>query len=670
METLVLVLLLLAAVLLSSIINEVFPTLSPQLVQIALGLIITLVSGTQVDIFLNEPELFLVLFIAPLLYDEARSADKAELWLNIKPVLAIAIGLVVVTMLLVGFATHALMPSIGLASAFALGAALGPTDAVAVASLSEQTDIPKRIKCILKGESLINDASGIVSFQFALGAAITGAFSLQEAGFDFLLEFAGGITIGIIMGWLGNRLVRTVRSWGLDSTTFHVLFELFMPFIVFLTADSLGTSGILAAVAAGMLNHSSARTMGPAVSRMNIVSTSVWRVLSFALNGIVFVLLGTQLPRAMQHTWENVTINNGYLIFIVVVVTLIVILTRFVWVFAMERARGRWSKKGERHRICLDDVLNSAIATLAGPKGTITLAVILTMPRTVPQQQLITFIACGVILFTLLLATYVVPLLAPSKETDDQQKARDAETMIDILRTVSEELSARQTDQTRTATQMVLGSLNSRIDTIKDRHDIANEINIPLRVQTLEWEQDFVTQLIENDEVDPIVAHRYLARVKHSEDMLERRHIHWNLRRTYIRIRRILRATWQKIAKGIPLSTPSTDAIHELQIRSYQHVIDRLNEEITSDSSEERTEDLTTLLVERQRMLDSLKSTLPSISKITADAQIANSIRILALKLELDEIENRYDAGALTHASAKRFRENVSLMFADFEDTI
>ena len=180
MEALVLALLMLAAVLLSSVIDQLVPKVSSPLIQIGLGLLIALFAPSQINITL-DPDLFLVLFIAPLLFDEAKNVDKGALWKNRRPVLSLAIGLVVVTALIIGFAVEWLEPSIGLFAAFALGAALGPTDAVAVASLSKETDIAPRDKSILEGESLINDASGIVAFQFALAAATTGTFSLLNA---------------------------------------------------------------------------------------------------------------------------------------------------------------------------------------------------------------------------------------------------------------------------------------------------------------------------------------------------------------------------------------------------------------------------------------------------------------------------------------------------------
>ena len=231
MELLEFSLLMLAAVLLSSVIDQLVPKVSSPLIQIGLGLLIALVMGTQISIAF-DPNLFLVLFIAPLLYDEAKNLDKKALWENKRPVLSLAVGLVIASALIIGFAVNWLVPSIPLAAAFALGAALGPTDAVSVASLSKQVKIPARSRNILESESIINDASGIVSFQFAIAAAVTGTFSLVGATANFFFAFLGGVLVGVALGLTGNFIVRRVRSWGLENTTFHVLFEVFVPFIV------------------------------------------------------------------------------------------------------------------------------------------------------------------------------------------------------------------------------------------------------------------------------------------------------------------------------------------------------------------------------------------------------------------------------------------------------
>ena len=252
MEMLEFVLLLLAAVLVSAVLDQVTPRVSLPLVQIALGAVIILLVGAPVDVAI-DPELFLVLFIAPLLFDESRHASKRGLWDNKGAIVSLAVGLVLATVLVVGFVLNWLEPSIPLAAAFALGAALGPTDAVAVSALGKDIHLSSRQKSLLSGEALINDASGVVSFQFAIAAAITGSFSLANAAQSFAISFFGGIAVGLVVGLLAVLALGAIRSYGYESITVHVVFEVFTPFITFLAAEHFGTSGILAVVAAGLL---------------------------------------------------------------------------------------------------------------------------------------------------------------------------------------------------------------------------------------------------------------------------------------------------------------------------------------------------------------------------------------------------------------------------------
>ena len=681
MEALVLALLMLAAVLLSSVIDQLVPKVSSPLIQIGLGLLIALFAPSQINITL-DPDLFLVLFIAPLLFDEAKNVDKGALWKNRRPVLSLAIGLVVVTALIIGFAVEWLEPSIGLFAAFALGAALGPTDAVAVASLSKETDIAPRDKSILEGESLINDASGIVAFQFALAAATTGTFSLLNASLDFVVSFFGGIAIGLALGYLGNFLVRRVRSWGLENTTFHVLFEVFTPFIVYLVANQLGTSGIIAVVAAGLVNVISPRTIGPSISRMNIVSSSVWRVLSFALNGIVFVFLGTQLPKAMQGTWDDVSIDNGVLIGYILLLTLIYVAVRFVWLLAMERYHSHRLPESQRPG-WRADVRSSLVMALGGPKGTITLAVVLTIPVTYldplrgvvafPQRELIIFLACGVIVVTLLLATFVVPLLAPKKPpTDEDLRCDETQVSLEILRAVIEELAARQTPENRTATQTVIHSYNQRIARIKNSNDILDEPNTALRLRTLDWEQDYVLKLIEAEEVYPLVGYQYLSRLAHIENLLKHHAGRWSLQNAYLRLRALARTGWHRLLNGLPGVSPTerTQAIRELQIKGSEHVVGKLQAMLTSPECNEPAEDVSALVMEYQRTISMLRNANPSITALTRTGALATDVERLGLRLELEQIQTRYEEGDLCRASAKRLRENVYLMQVDLEDNV
>ena len=209
MESVLPVVLMLAAVLVSSVVAQIFPKAPASLVQIALGIALAM-SPAPVTISL-DPDFFLIFFIAPLLYWDAMEADKKALWRQRRPVLALALGLVLLIVLVVGFFTHALVPSIPLAAAFALGAALGPTDAVAVTTLGKRLSIDKNHKMLLQGECLLNDASGVVSFQFAIAALVTGTFSVVDAGLSLAWSFVGGIVLGALLAGAKGLIINYVR---------------------------------------------------------------------------------------------------------------------------------------------------------------------------------------------------------------------------------------------------------------------------------------------------------------------------------------------------------------------------------------------------------------------------------------------------------------------------
>lgn len=680
MEALTLGLLLLVAVLASSLIDQIIPRVSLPLIQIAIGLLIALVAGGEVEVTL-DPELFLVMFIAPLLYDEAKHADKQALWRERKPVLSLAIGLVVATTLVIGFLLNAFVPSIPLAAAFALGAALGPTDAVAVSSLAKQVDIPKRQASMLKGELLLNDASGIVSFQFAIAAVVTGSFSLVNASVDFLVEFVGGLILGVILGLLGNWVVRRARSIGVENTNFHVLFEVLIPFLIYLMANVCHVSGVIAVVVAGLINVTSPKgVIGPAVSRMNIVSGSVWHVLTYALNGIVFVLLGTQLPLAMQDTWENVRITNSTLIMLVFGLTFILLATRFAWVVVMDFVHVR---RAERRRFTGRDVRSALITTFSGAKGTITLSIMFSLPTYAvigppnvpfPQRELLIFLACGVIVCTLLLATFVVPLLAPARDEGEEELRRinqDAATTMDIMREVIEMLTAQQTRENHAETQAVIRSYNDRLARIKANNGIEDEPNVALRLKALGWEYDRAMELMERGVVSGVVAYRYMGRLEQVMQLLEHGKGRGRLKRWNGRFR----ALWHRGVRAVLRELPGNTALAEkteemrwLQTATRTYAIEHLEQAVAS--SQVPTEDAATLLLEYQRTVAALHSARPSVTTVIEVGDLADAIKRKAYAFELEQIQDAYEDDRLSRAHAQRMRESVQLMQMDLEDTL
>ena len=680
MATIQLVLLLLAAVLVSSVLDQVIPKVSAPLIQIALGVVIAVLAQGNISIDLDS-DLFLVIFIAPLLFHEAVEADKAALWKNKGALLSYAIGLVVVIMIVVGCVTHLVVPSLSLAACLALGAALGPTDAVAVASVSGKAEIMPRQRAILQGESLLNDASGIVSFQFALAAAVTGSWAVAEAVGDFAIEFFGGIIVGVIIGALLYLIIRTVRAWGLDNTTFHVLLEVLTPFIVYLFADSIHVSGVLCVVACGIIMSLTPQNLGPTDSRLNIVSSSVWQVLAYGLNGIVFVLLGTQLPNAIGNTWGDAGMSGPMLIGLVLLITVLMHGARFVWSLVTEQiADGRALRK---HRRSFGQMARAAlVTTLSGAKGTITLAIMFTIPTIVdfdsmgiyvefPNRDLLIFLASGVILVSLLLATYVVPLLAPRTQDDAEEATRLAEAKIDIMRRVIEYLTAHETPENRAATAEVIRQYSDRIGRIQGEGDIEEESDVELRIKLLQWQQEYLWELIDAGEVPTDAGYTMLTRLARYEGLLK------NDKETRAAISRRGRhalARLRNAGKRLihPLVGPEADAqaqvMRDIQIRITKYGIDRLQDRMAE--SDIATEAFSNLVLEQQRVLRTALEKSPSITAFTQREENSEVVRARALRVELEEIQNAYNAGTISRAVSQELRRNVQLMQIDMEDYV
>jgi CPA1 family monovalent cation:H+ antiporter len=490
-----LILCIVGAVLISSFLSRFLPKISTPLVQILLGIVMT-----QLPFFPEvhlDPELFMVLFIAPLLYYEAHSIDKSSLIKNLGISLSLAIGLATATMLVVGYALNAVWASIPLAAAFALGAALGPTDAVAVSSLGKEASLSVRQRAILKGESLFNDATGVIGFQFSILAAVTGAFSPVQAIGTFAFSFIGGVLLGLVSGVFLNWLFETSRELGWETTTTRILMEIFFPFLLYIVAEDIAhISGILAVVTAGLLVRFDRSGIGPNVSRTNIVSSSVWTVLSFSLNGAVFVLLGMLLPEAMQTSWSDDSVNNLALIGIIALVSAVVVLIRFIWVSGM-LAFTKDAVSHKRRPMTLERWRSAAVMTFGGPKGTITLSLVLTVPyflasgQPFPMRDELVFVAAGVIIVTLVLANFALPLLAPVGARNIPTK--HFETVIDVLRKTVEELSSRVTAENKRAVQIVLSSYNQRIARLKARIGQRDPKEFEaLQIEALTWEQDYI----------------------------------------------------------------------------------------------------------------------------------------------------------------------------------
>ncbi|KAA8821105.1 Na+/H+ antiporter [Bifidobacterium vespertilionis] len=689
MQVFELILCILAAVIVSSFISRFIPRVSTPLVQIVLGLVAAYLPFFP-DVKLN-PELFMVLFIAPLLYEEAHSIDKSALLRHLKLSLSLAIGLAAATMIAVGFALSLAWPAVPLAAALALGAALGPTDAVAVSALGREASLSMRQTAVLKGESLFNDATGIVGFQFAIAAAATGMFKFGEALGDFVLSFTGGTVLGLAIGMIVNWLFETMRRLGWENTTTRILMEIFLPFLMYMSAEMLHVSGILCVVASGLIGRFDRTGVGPNVARANIVSSSVWSVIAFSLNGTVFILLGMQLPGAMHTSWEDPTISNWTLIGLILLVTFVVVGMRFVWVLGMLRLT-KDTDTGKRRPITRERLRSAAVMTLGGPKGTITLSLMFTIPYWIeygdefPMRNDLIFIASGVIILTLVMANFGLPLLAPNRHKD--YSAEHNKITIEVLRRTIEELGAKTTPENRRAMQMVVNSYTQRITRLQQRlggpdsHDLDR-----LQAQALKWEHDYIDQQLKRikahepspdgeeeiaEEACDLLLERISQALEHlgSIDETESRahvawrHIHRRFSSMTRRAHSLAKRAENRVRHTAPMMSDDELFAHtrRLQVAAIDHTINKLYGEL--GSSRFKTENVSGMILDYQRAKAALQAR-PNVGYSARAQNMAEEIKKESYAIELRIIQDMADDGEISRAEARNLRRNVYVMQVD-----
>lgn len=415
MDVVTAVLPLLLAVALSGMAAQFTPLPLP-LLQIGLGVALALIFGVRVRL---DPALFFVLLVPPLLFADAWRIPKAEVLRLKGPILTMAIGLVVFTVVGIGWFAHWLVPSLPLAMAFALGAVLSPTDAVALKAIARDASIPQRLLHILRGEALMNDATGLVCLRFAITTMITGAFSLGRATLTFVELVAVGLLAGAAAAWLFGAVQRRMVRWGADHSATQVLLGLLLPFAAYLAAERLRGSGILAAVAAGATRDlMGLQSAGKLATRMQVAA--VWDMLEFTLNGLIFLLLGLQAPALLAEApalarvfaGGHVLLLVGYLLAIAAALLVL----RLAWVWAsLEFTLYRSSLRGEARSH--PGLRVTAASAVGGVRGAITLAAALSLPLTLPNgasfpaRDLVVFFAMGVILCSLFTTAVFLPVL-------------------------------------------------------------------------------------------------------------------------------------------------------------------------------------------------------------------------------------------------------------------
>jgi CPA1 family monovalent cation:H+ antiporter len=362
------------------------------------GLVLAFVPGLpRIEL---QPELVLLVFLPPLLFGAAVDTPTRDLKANSAPLARLSIGLVVFTTVIVAVVAYTAVPTLGLAGAFALGAIVAPTDALAATTVFRRLGAPRVIVTLVEGEALLNDATALVAYRAAVAAALTGTFVLGDALSGFVVAAVGGIAIGVAVGWIASQILRR-----LDDPPVEVAISLVVPFAAYLPADEYQLSGVLAAVTAGLVIGSRLGTILTPNSRVLWLST--WKMVGFILNGFVFVLIGLELPQVLQNLGGR---SPVVILGLVTLVCAVVVVGRIVWVFATSLLPGSPRRVIARRDSRLARRL-TFVVSWAGLRGAVSLAAALALVETFPERDLILLVTFGVILVTLVGQGLTLPLV-------------------------------------------------------------------------------------------------------------------------------------------------------------------------------------------------------------------------------------------------------------------
>ena len=482
MEILVYAIVFSLILIVSNATNKLIPTLPLPLIQILLGIGIGfLLPNSEYHL---DTELFLALVIGPLLFREAEEADITSILKHWRIIAFLIFPVIFISTLSLGWLAHLLWLGIPLAACMAVGAALGPTDLVAFASLSERFTFPKRISNILKGEGLLNDASGLVAFRVALAAWTTGVFSLGQASWDLVISILGGFAVGIVTAAVNRGLQKLLLSIRATDIASELILELSLPLLTFFIAEEIHVSGIIAVVVAGILKASRFKKITLLEAKVDTVTHTVWNTVNFVLNGSVFVLLGMELEMISEPILRTPFYNNLLLIVTVLLLTGLLFLIRFLMVYGFYWYRGFRLKKS------IDKYLKDALLlTFSGVKGTVSIATILLIPTHLEAEYpVLLFLVAGVTLCSFLIGLLVLPKLSEDKEESNDHLMHIA-ILNDVVMLLEKELTVTKQK----------GPLYAAIDNYHGR--IENMIlNQEDKATQRDWEQlKLLILSIEND---------------------------------------------------------------------------------------------------------------------------------------------------------------------------
>ncbi len=496
--------------------------ISAPLVLVVVGLGLSFVPGLPAVPL--EPELVLFLVLPPLLYSASLESSALRIRENMRPILLLAVGLVVFTTAVVGIAAWLIVPDLPLASALVLGAVVAPPDAVAAASIGRRLGLQRRVMTILEGESLLNDATALTLFRVMLAAAVgTGATVLGGLG-EFALAAVGGVVIGALVGWLVHRVRLVLGDAVLESAV-----GLVVPFVTYLLAEELHASGVLAVVIAGLyLGHKA--TEGGFATRLQ--DQAVWKALDTLLESLVFALIGLQLAIVVG----TLTLGVGLLVAASVAVLAATVLARFLWVFPTTYLTRLVPRVRTRDPSPPWQI--PAVISWAGMRGVVTLAAAFAIDPTMPGRDVVLFLAFIVTVGTLLLQGLTLPTVIRRLGVLDAGSAEDAlseaaakqaaaEAALNRLRTLAEDAEHPVPDHVRAqlrswAEQRSNGAWERLGRPDEEIGEAPSVAFVRLRRAMLGAERETFVRFRDENRIDDAVLRGMLRELDYEEAMLDR----------------------------------------------------------------------------------------------------------------------------------------------------
>ena len=601
------ILVLLLSILFSNIISRFIPKLSVPIIQILMGAIIAILHP-QFIIEL-DPHIFLVVFIAPLLFYDGKNSDKRSLWNQRKDIILMALALVFITVILVGFLINKLSPSISLAAAFALAAALSPTDYVAVSALSKKISLPKKVIHLIEGEGLLNDASGIVSFKFALAAALTGTFSIFDATANFVLVAIGGIIVGFILEQILIYFEIFIRNLGMEDITIELFLQILTPYIIYVISEEI-----------------------------------------FKVSGILAVVD-------------------------VVIITLALHIIRFLWVYLIFKFGNKNLTKEQKKA----NLRSAFLSALSGVRGAVTLATILSIPLFLengdkfPERNLILFLAVGVILLTLCIATFILPMFAqkdPKEEVDNLRILKSSQ--VKVWENTINKLKLENYD--KKYIDLTVAEYNHKINELLNGTSDYNNWNVvnkeekKLRVLCYKKEIENTRKLLEEEKIDEQAAYSYEMLVRNKIKLVSSRENILLRVKEAIRIVSIIIFNIRRInlilkelkAQKNSVKRLKIDALRSLHIINAEYIIDYLKKNMTIENEQYVKN---TILYYQRLILVANKPILKKINKAEK-----KRVEFKALQLEREVIQALFETGDITWNVASTLRKNLNYIESDILD--